>query len=127
MTHSNYKRNSTSSGSEDASSDTIECVKIFLEENREQNISSADICKALACSRSHLSHGFKRHTGMSIREYLTKLRINDAKNLLEYSELSITEIAFKVGYGYANYFTKVFKKEIGMAPETYRKQLSEFK
>lgn len=103
-------------------SDIIKDVKKFLEQHRAQNISSEDICKALSCSRSHISHQFKNQTGMSIREYLTKLRLNDAKHLLEHSELTITEIAFTTGFGSSNYFTNVFKKELGMSPGSYRKQ-----
>ncbi len=122
-----YRRNSTNLDSEDNSSDIIKCAEKFLEENKTKNISSADICKTLACSRSYISHKFKKQTGMSIREYIRKLRINDAKHLLEYSELTVTEIAFIVGFEYSNYFTYVFKKEIGMGPEAYRKQLSESK
>lgn len=112
---------------EDASSGIIKSVKKYLEEHRAKNISSTDICKALACSRSHISHQFKNQTGMSIREYLTKLRINDAKHLLQYSDLTVTEIAFTVGFGSSNYFTNVFKKELGMAPGAYRRKLREDK
>ena len=127
MEQNMYRRNSTNLDSEDNSSDIIKCAEKFLEENRTKNISSADICKTLACSRSYISHKFKKQTGMSIREYIRKLRINDAKHLLEYSEMSVTDIAVKVGFEYSNYFTKVFKKEIGMAPATYRKQMRESK
>ena len=112
---------------DDISSDIITSVKKYLEEHCSQNISSADICKALACSRSHISHQFKNQTGMSIREYLTKLRINDAKHLLEYSDLTVTEIAFTVGFGSSNYFTNVFKKELGIAPGAYRRKVRESK
>lgn len=109
------------------SSDIVKSVKKYLEDNRAKNISSTDICKDLACSRSHISHQFKNQTGMSIREYLTKLRINDAKHLLEYSDLTVTEIAFTVGFGSSNYFTNVFKKELGVAPGVYRRNLRENK
>lgn len=105
----------------DDSSDITNEVKKYLEQHRAKNITSDDICKALACSRSHISHQFKTQTGMSIREYLTKLRINDAKHLLKYSELTVTEIAFTTGFSSSNYFTNVFKKELGMSPGTYRK------
>lgn len=102
--------------------DIIEKVERFLKINRTQNITSEDLCEYLACSRSHISHQFKTQTGMSIREYLTHLRIEDAKSLLLHSDLTVTEIAFSVGFGSSNYFTNVFKKESGMSPGTYRKQ-----
>lgn len=102
-------------------SDIINEVKKYIQEHRSFNITSEDVCKALSCSRSHISHQFKSQTGMSIREYITVLRLNDAKHLLKYSDLSITEIAFTVGFGSSNYFTNVFKKDTGMSPGTYRK------
>ena len=105
----------------DESSEIIKEVKKYIKEHRSFNITSEDVCKALSCSRSHISHQFKSQTGMSIREYITVLRLNDAKHLLKYSDLSITEIAFTVGFGSSNYFTNVFKKDTGMSPGTYRK------
>ncbi len=104
-------------------SNIIKEVKVYLEKHRSQNITSEDICKDLSCSRSHISHKFKAQTGMSMREYLTKLRINDAKKLLKFSELTITEIAFITGFNSSNYFTNVFKKEVGMSPGAYRKKV----
>ncbi len=103
-------------------SDITKEVKQYIEQHRSQNITSEDICKNLSCSRSHISHQFKTQTGMSIREYLTKLRLNDAKQLLKYSDLTVTEIAFTTGFSSSNYFTNVFKKELGISPGTYRKQ-----
>ena len=99
----------------------IEQVKQYLELHRNKDITSEDICSYIGCSRSLISHQFKNSTGMSIREYLTVLRLNDAKKLLESSNLTVTEIAFAVGFGSSNYFTNVFKKEFGMAPGAYKK------
>jgi AraC-like DNA-binding protein len=52
---------------------------------------------------------------------LTSLRIEDAKLLLLNSELTVTEIAFSVGYGDSNYFSNIFKQKVGMSPRDYRK------
>lgn len=111
----------------DGTSEIIKDVKKYIREHRSYNITSNDICKALSCSRSHISHQFKNQTGMSIREYITLLRLNDAKHLLEYSDLSITEIAFTVGFGSSNYFTNVFRADMGMSPGTYRKNIKKNK
>lgn len=100
----------------------VDRVKRYLELNRDKDITSEDICRHIGCSRSLVSHQFKARTGMGIREYLTMLRLEDAKILLENSNLTITEIAFTVGFGSSNYFTNVFKKDTGMAPGEYRKR-----
>lgn len=93
----------------------------FLKQYHTQNISIDDICEHFGCSRSHISHQFCKATGKTVREYLTHLRLEDAKLLLTNSELSITEIAFSVGYSDSNYFSNIFNKKIGMSPREYRK------
>ena len=99
-----------------------EQVIFYLKRFRTQKISSEDICNEFGCSRSHLSHTFNRDTGTTIREYLTALRIEDAKNLLKHSKLTVTEIAYSVGFSDSNYFSNVFKRNIGMSPRDWRKK-----
>ncbi len=96
-------------------------IKRYLKLHRNENITSKDICRALLCSRSYMSTEFNKHTGMSIREYINKLRIEDAKLLLTNSDLTITEIAFSVGFSDSNYFSNVFKSIVGVSPIKYRK------
>lgn len=99
-----------------------EQVIFYLKRYRAQKISSEDICSKFNCSRSHLSHTFNRDTGTTIREYLNALRINDAKNLLKNSKLTVTEIAYSVGFSDSNYFSNVFKRNVGMSPRAYRRE-----
>ncbi len=96
-------------------------VKGYLKKHHTEKITSEDICEKFFCSRSYLSHTFKSKSGMSIREYINRLRIDDAKNLLTYSSLNITEIATAVGFTDSNYFSKTFKNLTGTAPAKYRK------
>ncbi|MBQ8393570.1 MAG: helix-turn-helix domain-containing protein [Clostridia bacterium] len=79
------------------------------------------ICKKFSCSKSHFSHSFKSYTGKNFREYLTDIRLNYAKQLLEYSNLNVTQIAFSVGFNDSNYFSNLFKQKIGVSPLLYRK------
>ena len=98
-----------------------EKIENYLRLNRSDSITSKDICRQFNCSRSYMSREFNRHTGMSIREYLTTLRIDDAKSMLVNSKLNITEIALAVGFGDSNYFSYLFKKITGYSPSEYRK------
>lgn len=93
----------------------------YLKKNHTENISSKNICRQFLCSRSKISHTFNKCMGMSIKQYINKLRIDDAKALLEHSDLAITEIAFSVGFSDSNYFTGIFKKNVGITPSEYRK------
>lgn len=65
---------------------------------------------------------FKTDTGTSIIEYVISLRIEKAKQLLLEDETSIKEIAESVGFHDCNYFSRVFKKRVGLSPSNYRKR-----
>lgn len=71
---------------------------------------------------SYLSSYFSAHNKEGFIEYLNKIRIEAATNLLEQSPITISEISAKVGYTDHSYFCKVFKKLIGMSPSKYRKK-----
>ena len=94
----------------------------FIKEHHTENLTSEDICKHFSCSRSYLSHMFKKNCGMSIREYMNTLRIEDAKTLLTCSRLNVTEISIVLGFSDSNYFSKLFKKTVGISPGRYRKE-----
>ena len=96
-------------------------VKSYITLHRREKLSSADICRHFSCSRSYLCHEFKRECGMTVGDFLLKARLEDAKYLLEYSELNVTDIAFTVGFSDANYFSSVFKRKVGIAPLEYKK------
>ena len=94
----------------------------FVKEHYTQPVSSELLCKKFHCSRSHLSHTFNSGMGCSLSAYVTSLRLESAKLLLSSSFLSVTEIAFSVGFSDCNYFSSVFKKATGFSPSAYRKQ-----
>ena len=96
-------------------------ITAYIKRNHNQNITLDDLCRHFSCSHSHLSHVFKKSIGKSFREYLTELRIEDAKALLLHSRLSVTEIALSVGFSDSNYFSNVFKKSVGISPLSFRK------
>lgn len=69
---------------------------------------------------SYLSSYFSSHMGQGINEFLNSVRVEKAKELLAASELSLSEIAQEIGYTDQSYFGKVFKKQTGYSPHTYR-------
>jgi AraC-like DNA-binding protein len=80
------------------------------------------LAKLVHINAYHLAHTFKEDTGMAPIQYLVHCRIEESKKLLTYSDLSISEIAMKVGYPNANYFNLLFKKMAGVPPGVYRKK-----
>ncbi len=96
-------------------------VERYVKQHYTQDITLEDVCAEFSCSRSSVSHLFKKQTGKSFREYLKDVRIRVAKSLLRYSSISVAEVAISVGFSDSNYFSGVFKATTGMAPLAYRK------
>jgi len=71
-------------------------------------------------SRSNLMRVFRKATGQTPIEYLIRLRIQRAMALLRNSTLSVTEIAFEVGFKDSNYFTRQFRRVLGQSPRSFR-------
>jgi len=110
-------------GSKVVSQSVIDRVLRYAKQYHTQNITLSQVAEELGYSRSFISHSFKMTTGQSFREHLTELRLDDAKSLLKYSGLSITEIAYSVGFGDTTYFSNVFKKKFGTSPSEYRRKV----
>lgn len=93
----------------------------YLNEHHNEKITIEDMAEALHYSASAICHIFKKRNGMGISAYLTELRMKEAKNLVENTKLSITEIAYAVGILDSGYFSKLFKKSFGLSPMAVRK------
>ena len=78
-------------------------------------------------SPSQFSRRFIAVSGESVKEYVTKVKMNKAKELLRTVNLSITDIAYQLGYTNPFYFTNVFSKRFGFSPTVYRSKFSGFK
>lgn len=83
-------------------------------------LSLNEIAKAIGISAAYFSTLFRQETGQNLVEYITLLRMEEAKRLLKHSEVRTTEIAYAVGYNDPNYFSKTFKKIVGISPREYR-------
>lgn len=88
----------------------------------DETLGVQQIADALNISESHLRHSFKETHNMAISEYIHKKRIRLAKNLLQHSTDSMTDIAAEVGFSSIYYFSSAFKKEVKCSPSEYRKR-----
>lgn len=105
----------------------IDEMKIYMREHLAENINLSVIAERVYLNPYYLSQLFKDKTGETYIQYLTQLRMNRAKELLEKTNLKIYEISEKVGYGDSSYFSRVFEKEVGCKPKDYRIQRKEGK
>lgn len=98
----------------------LDSVIAYTNEHYAENLSITDIASQFDFTPNYLSSMFKKHTGINFVEYLTKLRLNKAKELLLCGNQSIKEIGESVGYYSQSYFTKIFIKYENCTPGEYR-------
>lgn len=94
----------------------------FIRFNIDQPLSLNRLADTLGVHPSYLSRAFKKTLGMTLTDYINKLRIEEAKSLLDQGNESVATIALSVGYNDPNYFSKVFTKLEQVTPKNYRKR-----
>lgn len=101
--------------------ETIQSAKRFIEENCNRQIKLLDIASSVHLSETYFHNIFTTALGISPHQYVINCRIENAKKLLWNTKIPITQIAEETGFGCQQYFNKVFKKETGLTPVSYRK------
>jgi AraC-like DNA-binding protein len=98
----------------------------FIRENLTRPFGEADLARIAGQSQSAFSRSFRRHTGMSLVQYVKRLRINLACQILMSDEqASVTEICFEVGFNNLSNFNRQFLAEKGMPPSRFRRLLAD--
>jgi AraC-like DNA-binding protein len=100
--------------------DVIQEAILYMKDNLENRISLPDISKAVGYSASRLNALFIQRTSFSPVEYYNQLKIQRACNYLQFSDLKIKEIAFRLQYYDPFHFSKSFHKEMGITPKEYK-------
>lgn len=101
----------------------LENIVEEIQSRYNENITLTGFSEKHNISAGHLSNLLKERLGMSFSEYITAKRVQKAKELLADERLSVEKVANEVGYKDYFYFTKVFKKAVGISPSKYRKNL----
>ena len=96
----------------------------LVEENlSDPSFGAKEICAAMGHSRVQLYRKVKKIMGYSVNDYIQSVRLKKAKQLLHDHELSISEIAYKVGYSSPSYFSTAFKSKYELTPSEFRAQI----
>ncbi len=105
---------------EQQSSSVIDRAKDYISTHYNRDISLDDVSREVDISPYYFSKIFKDETGENFIEYLTNIRITKAKELLQTSDMSMKEICGSVGYADPNYFSRTFKKNVGVTPTEFK-------
>jgi YesN/AraC family two-component response regulator len=97
-----------------------ERVRLYLQENYDQPVDFSSLADSLAVSAPYLSKLFHEQEGKSPSRYLTDLRMRKAQKLLMDTQLTVREIAVRVGYPDPFHFSKTFKNSEGVSPSQFR-------
>lgn len=99
----------------------IQTACSFIDTHFDEHITLESVASHVYVSPAYLSTLFKKETGTNFSEYLTDVRMKNAKRLMEHPELTLAQIAEQVGYKDVRYFSTVFQKTYRVSPAQYRK------
>jgi AraC-like DNA-binding protein len=92
----------------------------FIQEHSDEELSLTKVAKFVNVSANHLSEKFKEVTGINFVDYVARIRVGKARDLLRNSNLRISEIAFAVGFQSLSQFNRSFKKLTRQSPTQFR-------
>lgn len=110
---------------EDGGEDAVERVKAYIVEHIGEDLRREELARKVYMSPDYLSKVFKKSENMTIVEYISEKRLQLAAKLLEFTNLSITDIAQRVGIDDVSYFIKKFRARYQVTPQQYRNQNQE--
>jgi AraC-like DNA-binding protein len=101
----------------------VQELKDTIQDHIDDNLSLKEISKTLDINRSYLSREFSKYfDDLSFGEYIRKLRIEKAKELMDNRGYSLTEIAYLTGFSDQSHFARIFKKHTGQSPSDFKKK-----
>ena len=107
-------------------SEILNVIRIseFISNNLEKPLKVPDLERESGLNQKRIQKGFKHFFGMSVNKYIVNLRILRAKELIETTELSISEIVYSIGLNSRSYFSRIFFEKYGLLPNDYRKNFN---
>lgn len=99
----------------------LQKVRLLVEQRLPDDIRVGDLAKALYCTRIQVFRKIKSLTGQSPSQFIRKIRLDKSLELLQKTDLSVSEIAYSVGFDDPKYFTRVFVAKYGKAPSVFCK------
>ena len=98
-------------------------ARAFLREHRRENLALGDVARAVNMSTFYFCKTFKKATGFTFTDYLSRVRIEQARELLLNPNLRISEVAFEAGFQSLTHFNRTFHRLLAQSPTEYRAAL----
>ena len=102
----------------------ISRAKLYITEHQDQEISLREVATAVNTSAFYFCKMFKQATGLTLTDYLARIRIEKVKNLLLNPHKRISEVAYETGFQSLSQFNRVFRRLTGQSPTVWRAKLS---
>lgn len=102
----------------------VDKINRYIESNYSQEITLGNLAETFYISPNYLSAVFNEKNGMSLKDYVNRLRVDKAKQLLKETDLKISEISRRLGYSQMSYFGSIFRKLEGCTPKEFRAEKS---
>ena len=120
-----YERTVKEQNIPENSSDLMSTVNSYIDDNLSKDISVSELAELTGYSENHFRVQFKKIMDMSPLKFLNMKRVDAAREMLMNDKLSVTEIAFELGFSSSQYFATFFKKQTSFTPEEFRKEAKE--
>lgn len=121
--HLSIRSNQLAVQSANAEPPAITRARKFIEEHYAEPLSLGGVARAVNMSLFNFCKTFKKSTGMTFTHFVSRTRLEKARNLLLNPNLRVSEIAFEVGFESLTHFKRIFKKLMGQSPSEYRESL----
>ena len=118
----NFAPNSSSSNSASSSGKLSDICK-YIDEHYTESFNLDNLCLLFGTNKTSLCHNFKNEYGITVFDYIAKLKIKAAKRLLREQKLSVTEISYNLGFSSVHYFCRHFKKHTELSTTEYKKTI----
>ena len=92
---------------------------VYIEKNYREQVTGAQVAAECSMDTFCFSRAFKAAFGITFKEYLLRFRVKEACRLLEKPDIPITDVAYLTGFNDPSYFSKVFKRFVGLAPSAF--------
>lgn len=101
------------------SSHKIQSIINFIQKNYASDLTVTSLATQLHISSDYLRHLFKEETGENLTAFITRVKIENAKTFLQSGQYKVNEVAQMVGFNTTQYFSTVFRKQVGCTPKEY--------